>query len=70
MPKLRLIPDVVLFVVDGSVEAGGGDRYIVDLLSRTKTPVVLGLNKIDQNPRIFNMWTVVIPSWLHISGRW
>jgi len=27
--------DVVLFVVDGSV-AGGGDRYIVDLLSRTK----------------------------------
>lgn len=40
--------DVVLFVVDGSVEAGGGDRYIVDLLSRTKTPVILGLNKIDQ----------------------
>ncbi len=40
--------DVLLFVVDGSQEAGGGDRYIVDLLSRTKTPVVLGLNKIDQ----------------------
>jgi len=47
--------DVVLFVVDGSVEAEGGDRYIVDLLSRTKTQVVLGLNKIDQNPRIFNV---------------
>jgi GTP-binding protein Era len=45
--------DVVLFVVDGSVEAGGGDRYIVDLLSRTKTPVVLGLNKIDQKPSDF-----------------
>jgi len=42
--------DVVLFVVDGSVEAGGGDRYIVDLLSHTKTPVILGLNKIDQQP--------------------
>ena len=42
--------DVVLFVVDGSVEAGGGDRYIVDLLSRTETPVILGLNKIDQQP--------------------
>ena len=42
--------DVLLFVVDGSQEAGGGDRYIVDLLSRTKTPVVLGLNKIDQQP--------------------
>lgn len=40
--------DVLLFVVDGSVEAGGGDRFIVDLLSRTQTPIVLGLNKIDQ----------------------
>lgn len=45
--------DVVLFVVDGSVEAGGGDRYIVDLLNRTKTPVILGLNKIDQQPANF-----------------
>jgi GTP-binding protein Era len=44
---------VVLFVVDGSVEAGGGDRYIVDLLSHTKTPVILGLNKIDQQPPDF-----------------
>lgn len=40
--------DVVLFVVDGSVEAGGGDRYIVEILSQTETPVILGLNKIDQ----------------------
>lgn len=40
--------DVVLFVVDGSVEAGGGDRYIVDLLAQTQTPVILGLNKIDR----------------------
>ena len=40
--------DVVLFVVDGSVEAGGGDRFIVELLSQTQTPVILGLNKIDQ----------------------
>ncbi len=42
--------DVLLFVVDGSVDAGGGDRYIVDLLSRTETPVILGLNKIDEQP--------------------
>lgn len=40
--------DVVLFVVDGSVEAGGGDRFIVELLSQTQTPVILGLNKIDR----------------------
>jgi len=42
--------DVVLFVVDGTVEAGGGDRFIVDLLTRTQTPVILGLNKCDQQP--------------------
>ncbi|AFY77175.1 GTP-binding protein Era [Pleurocapsa sp. PCC 7327] len=42
--------DVVLFVVDSSVEAGGGDRYIVELLEKTKTPVILGLNKADLQP--------------------
>ncbi|MCF2151695.1 GTPase Era [Desmonostoc muscorum LEGE 12446] len=42
--------DVVLFVVDGAVACGAGDRFIADLLSRTKTPVILGLNKIDQQP--------------------
>lgn len=39
--------DVVLFVVDGSVECGNGDRYIAELLTRSQTPVILGLNKID-----------------------
>lgn len=42
--------DVVLFVVDGTTPCGTGDRYIADLLSRSQTPVILGLNKIDQQP--------------------
>ncbi|GAB1540498.1 GTPase Era [Scytonema sp. NUACC21] len=42
--------DVVLFVVDGSTVCGTGDRYIADLLNRSQTPVILGLNKIDQQP--------------------
>ncbi len=42
--------DVVLFVVDGTVEAGGGDRFIVDILTRTQTPVILGINKSDLQP--------------------
>ncbi|OYD94793.1 GTPase Era [Nostoc sp. 'Peltigera membranacea cyanobiont' 210A] len=42
--------DVVLFVVDGSVACGAGDRYIAELLSRSKTPVILGVNKTDQQP--------------------
>ncbi|NEP06366.1 MULTISPECIES: GTPase Era [unclassified Okeania] len=43
--------DVVLLVVDGSVIAGGGDRYIIDLLNKTDTPVILGLNKLDLQPQ-------------------
>ncbi|WP_330204224.1 GTPase Era [Cyanobacterium sp. Dongsha4] len=39
--------DLVLFVVDASQPAGGGDRYITDLLLKSKTPVILGLNKSD-----------------------
>jgi GTPase len=39
--------DVVLFVVDGLEIAGGGDRFIADLLENVKTPIILGINKID-----------------------
>jgi GTP-binding protein Era len=42
--------DVLLFVVDGSTAGGGGDKYIAELLTRSQTPVILGLNKIDQQP--------------------
>jgi GTP-binding protein Era len=42
--------DVVLFVVDGSVVAGGGDRFIVDLLKDVEIPVIFGLNKLDEQP--------------------
>jgi GTP-binding protein Era len=40
----------LLFVVDGTHEAGGGDRYVAELLQRAKVPVLLGINKIDQQP--------------------
>ncbi len=42
--------DVLLFVVDSSTQCGGGDRYIADLLQNSPTPVILGLNKVDQQP--------------------
>lgn len=42
--------DVVLFVVDGSVPSGKGDRFVTELIRRTDTRVILGLNKIDQQP--------------------
>lgn len=43
--------DLILFVVDASEPCGGGDRYIAEILSRAKTPVILGLNKQDQQPQ-------------------
>ncbi len=42
--------DLLLLVVDSGVMAGGGDRYIVNLLSQSAVPVMLGLNKTDQQP--------------------
>ncbi|MBE9044496.1 GTPase Era [Pleurocapsales cyanobacterium LEGE 10410] len=42
--------DLVLFVVDSSVEAGTGDRFILNILSKIKTPVILSLNKVDLQP--------------------
>lgn len=43
--------DVVLFVVDASVPAGGGDRYIAEFLSQqSAAAIVLGLNKCDCQP--------------------
>ncbi|PZD72787.1 GTPase Era [Acaryochloris thomasi RCC1774] len=40
--------DVVLFMVDSCSPPGGGDRYILELLTQIQTPIVLGLNKVDQ----------------------
>ncbi|HEY9643935.1 MAG TPA: GTPase Era [Coleofasciculaceae cyanobacterium] len=42
--------DLLLFVVDGTVEAGGGDRFIIELLTRAAVPVIVGINKSDQQP--------------------
>ncbi|MGJ3252266.1 MAG: GTPase Era [Elainellaceae cyanobacterium] len=42
--------DLVLFVVDCSVSLGRGDRFIANLLTQPTTPVILGLNKADQQP--------------------
>lgn len=39
--------DVVLFVVDASGMAGGGDRYILELLKKTNVPVIVAGNKVD-----------------------
>lgn len=40
--------DVVLFVVDASAGLGKGDRFIMDVLKKSESPVILVLNKIDK----------------------
>jgi GTP-binding protein Era len=39
--------DVIAVVIDASEESGGGDRFLLDLVSRSKTPRILVLNKVD-----------------------
>ena len=39
--------DVLCFVVDVSVKAGSGDRFLLGLLKDVKTPTILALNKVD-----------------------
>ncbi|GGG10613.1 GTPase Era [Paenibacillus abyssi] len=40
--------DAALFLVDVAEGLGGGDRFIIEKLKKTNTPIVLVLNKIDK----------------------
>ena len=40
--------DCLLFVVDASTGLGKGDKFIMDVLRKTESPVILVLNKIDK----------------------
>lgn len=39
--------DVVLWLVEPTTFIGGGERYIIEKLSKVKTPIILIINKID-----------------------
>ena len=47
---LSLVKDIdcLLFVVDASTGLGKGDKFIMDVLKKTDSPVILVLNKIDK----------------------
>ena len=40
--------DVILFLVDGTEEAGGGDNWIVQNLLETEIPIIMVVNKVDR----------------------
>ena len=40
--------DLILMITDVSQKSDAGDRYVLDLINKTKTPVFLILNKVDK----------------------
>lgn len=40
--------EVILFLVDGRITKGPGDKYILDMIKDLDTPKILVINKIDQ----------------------
>ena len=43
--------DLILFLVEATAQPGSGDTYVMDVLRRSETPVILVINKIDLVPR-------------------
>ncbi len=43
--------DLVLFLVEADDTPGGGDDYVLELLARGRSPVLLVINKMDKVPR-------------------
>lgn len=55
------LADAVLFVVDANVGATSTDEHVVRLLRKTKIPVYLVANKVDdarQEPNIATLWSL------------
>jgi GTP-binding protein Era len=43
--------EIVLWLVEVADAVGAGDRYVRDVLARSRRPVILAINKIDTVPR-------------------
>lgn len=50
--------DAILFVVDIKKGLGKGDKYILEILKHTDTPVILVINKIDQVSNEVILYTI------------
>ncbi|MFH1574055.1 MAG: GTPase Era [Acidobacteriota bacterium] len=40
--------DVVLLVIDGTIRFGSGERYVLELIQKTRPRAILAINKIDR----------------------
>lgn len=48
--------DVILFIVDGKDGLTNADEEVADILFRSKKPIVLGVNKIDNQKKELNLY--------------
>lgn len=48
--------DVIIFVVSGKTGLTDDDKYIASMLQKSKKPVVLAVNKIDDESRLANIY--------------
>ncbi|MBM7645308.1 GTP-binding protein [Scopulibacillus daqui] len=63
--------DVILFIVDGKDGLTGADEEVASLLYRSKKPVVLGVNKIDdfkQEMNLYDFYSLGFGEPIAISG--
>jgi len=60
--------DLILFLVDGTEPAGLGDRWIVENLLKTETPVIMAINKVDKIKSIEKR-DEIIESYKHLLGQ-
>ena len=51
--------DVILFIVDVTEKRGAGEEYILELLRKVKTPVILVCNKIDKLQDKSNLFKIM-----------
>ena len=58
--------DVVLHLVDSTERVGKEETMVIERLSGIDTPIILGLNKIDRNPRCVDEY---IQAWEKKIGR-
>ncbi|HSU80733.1 MAG TPA: ribosome biogenesis GTPase Der [Candidatus Angelobacter sp.] len=63
--------DVILFICDGQDGITGADEEVAQMLYRSKKPVVLGVNKIDnpeRRPNVYDFYSLGFGEPIGISG--
>ena len=65
------IADVIIFLVDGKEGVVKGDHAVADILRRSKKPIILAVNKVDNNvcDSLYDFYELGLGEPLAISGE-